>query len=494
VLDSWDGMTKATLAIFVALFVQICVPYRGLIMYALHAWWKYFMALGGSLAWYQVAMLSVTLGGIGSYMLGRRLTIEDGEEQWKTLLGGFKIREATREDNEDLLKFSRSCGWGLRWQVRSEYQPHWAAHVLRIPEEASSGGDSPAIKTFIKVADAKNTDGTASAIVAVCTGALQPVMDRQGKLRVVGCIMELQVHETQRRRGIGSSLLATMERSLVSAGAEVVHTHMFFNQQGDQWATLVTANKYKPCSATKVYGWPTTGPPTERGMLGIAEKVDDMKEIETLWKEWFAQDKGLFPAQPLDLLNSPQNLGTWVARHKDAVASVTLWDTQSSLNYVTVKMGFRSTVTNIIMSLWSGFKLPTKPEVPLKARTLIGVYANGKRSKELFEGLMHDMHAKCHKDGINVLLVPLDYASTRQYALPYWETCSIDLVTAAKHYRRTAKGKMEAIDHEEEARLAAAEALAKGVVEEPVDPVKQAEKEDPIGYVLGFLDPRYMCM
>lgn len=183
-----------------------------------------------------------------------------------------------------------------------------------------------------------------------------------------------------------------------------------------------------------------------------------------------------------------------MAKHKDAVASVTLWDTQSSVNYVTVRMGFRSKVTNIIMSLWSGFKLPTKAEVPLKARTLIGVYANGKRSKELFEGLMHDMHAKCHKDGINLLLVPLDYASTRQFALPYWETFSTDLVTAAKHYRRTASGKMAVIDHEEEAKLAAAEALASGVKPEPLDPVKQAEEEDPIGYVLGFLDPRYMCM
>ena len=46
-------------------------------------------------------------------------------------------------------------------------------------------------------------------------------------------------------------------------------------------------------------------------------------QVDLTWpwecQEWFAQDKGLFPAQPLDLLNSPQNLGTWVARHKDAV-------------------------------------------------------------------------------------------------------------------------------------------------------------------------------
>jgi len=49
VLDSWDGMTKATLAIFVALFVQICVPYRGLIMYA--------FTHGGNTSWLWAVLL-----------------------------------------------------------------------------------------------------------------------------------------------------------------------------------------------------------------------------------------------------------------------------------------------------------------------------------------------------------------------------------------------------------------------------------------------------
>ena len=60
-------------------------------------------------------------------------------------------------------------------------------------------------------------------------------------------------------------------------------------------------------------------------------------KARTLWDKWF-KSRGLYPDNVDDLLNAPECLGTWVARRKQAVASVTLWDTQSSV--VPVSLGW----------------------------------------------------------------------------------------------------------------------------------------------------------
>ena len=76
----------------------------------------------------------------------------------------------------------------------------------------------------------------------------------------------------------------------------------------------------------------------------------------------------------------------------------------------------------------------------LKPYTLIGVYASGKGAKEVFQGLVSHMHRLAHENGANVLLVPLDYSSTRHYALPYWNGFTTELATVAKRFGVDDKG------------------------------------------------------
>jgi len=225
--------------------------------------------------------------------------------------------------------------------------------------------------------------------------------------------------------------------------------------------------------------------------VGVGKKVSPA-EAGGLWKEWFAV-RGLYPERPDELLNGAQCLGTWVARQDEAVASVTLWDTQSLTSFEMVRLGFWAQLTTILMSIWNGYKLPTKGGVTMQTRSLIGVYANGKGSKELFEGLMHDMHEICHKDGMQALLVPMDISSTRQFALPYWRTFTTDLVTVAKRFGLSKSGKIVEID-EPEAEGDDDLGEAEGDEDGAQDANAMEAKQDPIGYIRGFLDPRYMCL
>ena len=127
----------------------------------------------------------------------------------------------------------------------------------------------------------------------------------------------------------------------------------------------MTSNKYKPASATKIYGWPTTIPSANLGRNGLAEEVSP-EDAVGLWKEWFGSG-GLFPAAPLEILRSPQCRGTWVARHGEAVAGCTLWDTSSTTRFCTTRIGWWAKLTNICMSLW---RLQTREPHPSHHLTL----------------------------------------------------------------------------------------------------------------------------
>jgi len=200
----------------------------------------------------------------GSYLIGGLVygfSPAEEEDGFKNILSGFNIRDAMREDNEKLLNFSKGLPWGTRWTVTAEHGPYWAQHIVRL--EHGPCRAVPRTKSFIKIAEGKGGDEN-QPLVGICTGALMVVKDTAGGVRLLGHILELEVHENQRRRGIGNALLHSMERQLVKAGAEVVQSHFLFNQQGDSWHLFLGSNKYKPCSATRIYGWPTTSFPRQR--------------------------------------------------------------------------------------------------------------------------------------------------------------------------------------------------------------------------------------
>jgi len=152
-------------------------------------------------------------------------------------------------------------------------------------------------------------------------------------------------------------------------------------------------------------------------------------------------------------------------------------------------------MTNILMSLWSGARHPTSKGVSLKAYTLIGVYAAGSNSKELFQGLIHDMHKIAHEDGMDMILCPLDYSSTRQHALPYWNIYSTEIVTVAKAFQVEPNGKVNEVENQN--RMFENE-LEKTEEEKAKAKDDQIGEDGPapqkIGYVRGFLDPRYMLL
>ena len=183
----------------------------------------------GTLPWYQQFFTMASLCAGASYTVVSLInsTEQDEAGPWNNILSGFVIRDAKREDNQALLVLSKQCAWGMRWSVTADHGPHWAHHVLRldskpavdpaVPWKQDETG-LPATVSFIKVAETKATQHIPGQVVAVCTGALQPVRDPAGRLRLLGTIVELQVLASHRRRGIGSTLLHAVEKSLVKAG------------------------------------------------------------------------------------------------------------------------------------------------------------------------------------------------------------------------------------------------------------------------------------
>ena len=329
------------------------------------------------------------------------------------------------------------------------------------------------------MAETKATKLCEASLVAFCTGALQSVKDMSGKVRVLGFIIDLTVVESQKRRGIGSAMMRAMEKSLVQAGAEAVQAHVLFDQQSDSWGTFVTSNSYKPASATRIYGWPTTIPASIRAKATIVEEIDTDTTLKH-WNKWFASG-GLYPEDPRAILESPQCKGTFYAKQGEAEACVTLWDSSSVTRFLTTSVGLRAKIVNILMSLWSGAKLPTAGGDSLRANTLVGVYAAGTGSKDLFQGLISHVHSLAHKDGVDMMLCPLDFSSTRQYALPYWNVYSTEVVTVAKRFALSGKGSLVEPD------------VDKSQMFEDISEEGEAKKHH-IGFVRGFLDPRYMLL
>lgn len=280
-------------------------------------------------------------------------------------------------------------------------------------------------------------------LIGVIQGSIKVVTvhGRPGDLARVGYILGLRVAPLHRRKGIGSSLVRSLEEWFIANDVDLAY--MATEKDNDASVNLfVDKFRYIKFRTPAILVNPVNSHPFHISSNVEIEKIK-IEESEFLYRKLMASME-FFPLDIHNVLRNKLSLGTWVAYPRgesfgcdgqvpSSWAMLSVWNSgelfKLRLGKAPLSCLLYTKSSRLMDKFFPCFKLPSLPDFfhPFGFYFMYGVHKHGPLSGKLVRSLcqfVHNMAAKSSKKDCKIIVTEVEGHDTLRHHIPHWKLLS----------------------------------------------------------------------